>query len=46
MTEQSEEMIFRPMRRFKQQLPKEECVSIMQKAYRGFLSTGGTMSGA
>ena len=32
---------FRPMRRFKQQLPEEECVEILQKAYRGFLSVIG-----
>ena len=36
-----EEMIFRPMRRFKQQLPQEECVDILQNAYRGFLSVNG-----
>ncbi|MBQ7751316.1 MAG: pyridoxamine 5'-phosphate oxidase family protein [Bacteroidales bacterium] len=29
------------MRRFKQQLPEEECVEILQKAYRGFLSVIG-----
>ncbi|MBO6169884.1 MAG: pyridoxamine 5'-phosphate oxidase family protein [Bacteroidales bacterium] len=34
-------MIFRPMRRFKQQLPQEECVDILQNAYRGFLSVNG-----
>ena len=33
-----DEMTFRPMRRFKQQLPEEECIDILQKAYRGFLS--------
>ena len=32
---------FRPMRRFKQLLPEEECVEILQKAYRGFLSVIG-----
>ena len=32
---------FRPMRRFKQQLPMEECAAILQKAYRGFLSING-----
>ncbi len=36
-----EEMIFRPMRRFKQQLPEEDCVSILENAYRGFLSVVG-----
>lgn len=29
------------MRRFKQQLPQEECVDILQNAYRGFLSVNG-----
>ena len=32
---------FRPMRRFKQQLPEEECLRILDKAYRGFLSVIG-----
>lgn len=32
---------FRPMRRFKQQLPKEECEEILSKAYRGFLAVNG-----
>ena len=34
-------MEFRPMRRFKQQLPDEECVAILNEAYRGFLSMVG-----
>ena len=34
-------MEFRPMRRFKQQLPDEECVAILNEAYRGFLSVVG-----
>ena len=29
------------MRRFKQQLPDEECVAILNEAYRGFLSVVG-----
>ena len=29
------------MRRFKQQLPEEECVAILKEAYRGFLSVIG-----
>lgn len=33
----SVEMSFRPMRRFKQQLPEEECAAILETAYRGFL---------
>ena len=37
----SEEMKFRPMRRFKQELPEQECEDILQKAYRGFLSVIG-----
>ena len=37
----SEDMTFRPMRRFKQQLPEEECVEILKAAYRGFLSIIG-----
>ena len=37
----SEEMTFRPMRRFKQQLTEEECVAILNEAYRGFLSVIG-----
>ena len=32
---------FRPMRRFKQQLPDQECISILGDAYRGFLSVIG-----
>lgn len=32
---------FRPMRRFKQQLSKDECEAILKKAYRGFLSVNG-----
>lgn len=32
---------FRPMRRFKQQLPDEECVAVLYEAYRGFLSVIG-----
>lgn len=34
-------MNFRPMRRFKQQLTREECEAILKKAYRGFLSVNG-----
>ena len=34
-------MTFRPMRRFKQELPAEECVEILKEAYRGFLSVCG-----
>ncbi|MBQ3732906.1 MAG: hypothetical protein II859_02985 [Bacteroidales bacterium] len=34
-------MEFRPMRRFKQQLLDEECVAILNEAYRGFLSVVG-----
>ena len=34
-------MEFRPMRRFKQQLPDEECEAILKEAYRGFLSIVG-----
>ena len=34
-------MEFRPMRRFRQQLPQEECVRILDTAYRGFLSVIG-----
>ena len=37
----SDEMTFRPMRRFKQELPAEECVEILKEAYRGFLSVCG-----
>jgi hypothetical protein len=37
----SEEMTFRPMRRFKQQLPEEACTAILKEAYRGFLSVIG-----
>ena len=32
---------FRPMRRFKQALPDEECFRILKHAYRGFLSVNG-----
>ena len=32
---------FRPMRRFKQQLPDEESLCILKDAYRGFLSVIG-----
>ena len=32
---------FRPMRRFKQALPPEECTAILATAYRGFLSVIG-----
>lgn len=32
---------FRPMRRFKQALPENECHEILDKAYRGFLSVIG-----
>jgi len=32
---------FRPMRRFKQALPEEECFRILGNAYRGFLSVNG-----
>ena len=35
------EVIFRPMRRFKQELPEQECRDILTKAYRGFLSVIG-----
>ncbi|MBQ4476213.1 MAG: pyridoxamine 5'-phosphate oxidase family protein [Bacteroidales bacterium] len=34
-------MEFRQMRRFKQQLPDEDCVTILNEAYRGFLSVVG-----
>lgn len=37
----SEETVFRPMRRFKQQLSEEECTAILTEAYRGFLSVVG-----
>ena len=37
----NEELTFRPMRRYKQQLPEEECVVILKEAYRGFLSVVG-----
>lgn len=36
-----EDKHFRPMRRFKQQLPTEECEQILKRAYRGFLSVNG-----
>ena len=32
---------FRPMRRFKQELPQDECLRILDTAYRGFLSVIG-----
>ena len=32
---------FRPLRRFKQALPEEECRRILESAYRGFLSVNG-----
>ena len=32
---------FRPMRRFMQALPPEECTAILETAYRGFLSVIG-----
>jgi nitroimidazol reductase NimA-like FMN-containing flavoprotein (pyridoxamine 5'-phosphate oxidase superfamily) len=35
------EVTFRPMRRFKQALPQEECFRILENAYRGFLSVIG-----
>ena len=35
------EMTFRPLRRFRQQLPQGECIGILQTAYRGFLSLIG-----
>lgn len=37
----SGETTFRPMRRFKQQLPEEDCIAILKGAYRGFLSVIG-----
>ncbi len=37
----SKEMTFRPMRRFKQELPEKECQEILTHAYRGFLSVIG-----
>lgn len=38
---ENEESVFRPMRRFKQELPEQECLEILDKAYRGFLSVVG-----
>ena len=35
------ETTFRPMRRFKQELPREDCDRILHSAYRGFLSVIG-----
>lgn len=35
------EMTFRPLRRFRQQLPQGECIGILQTAYRGSLSLIG-----
>ena len=32
---------FRPMRRFRQQLPDEECIRILENGYRGILSVVG-----
>lgn len=32
---------FRTMRRFKQQLTEQECETILQGAYRGFMSVNG-----
>lgn len=32
---------FRPMRRFRQQLPDDVCETILTKAYRGYLSVNG-----
>lgn len=37
MTQES----FRPMRRSRQALPEEECIRILESAYRGFLSVIG-----
>ena len=37
----NDDQSFRPMRRFKQALPEEECQEILTKAYRGFLSVIG-----
>ena len=36
-----DKIIFRPMRRFKQELSREECLEILGKAPRGFLSLIG-----
>lgn len=36
-----EDSEFRPMRRFKQQLPDEECKAILERGYRGFLAVNG-----
>ena len=36
-----DKMTFRPMRRFKQELPLEECLDILDNAPRGFLSVTG-----
>ena len=33
--------MFRPMRRFKQQIPEEECIRILQEEKRGVLSVHG-----
>ena len=38
---ENEESVFRPMRRFKQELPEQECLEILDQAYRGFLSVVG-----
>ena len=37
----STETVFRPMRRFKQQLTEEECIGILDGGYRGVLSVIG-----
>ena len=37
----SEQFPFRPMRRFKQALSAEECIRILENAYRGFFSVIG-----
>lgn len=37
----SENTNFRPMRRYKQALGNDECVRILEHAYRGFLSVNG-----
>ena len=40
-TAETNRKAFRPMRRFKQALPEEECFRILKQAYRGFLSVNG-----
>ena len=37
----SDEIVFRPMRRFKQEASREECLSILESAPRGILSVHG-----